>query len=278
MLRIILPQLSVLFSNIKSSNRILYTYTNIVAKYMSEDHDFGPGLPKQEIKVKGFIRLNKEIKLINELEKINIVVEGIGEIKISSNNSSIIYFGRWIDSEVFVDKLISDIVIFSNNEIIFDGHPYNIHFVEEIISHVTIRANKFKINIPIVPGADLTLELMDGTQFLIVIDHAKPNDKFSLTEKLHVNSLVHKSICFDDTEGTEELYELGVIIERDNVTFMRNNLTKSANKAANFKYVHNLRGAPIEFLEKKFLRLPKNIKNIPEILTSLSEIMIRLEN
>src|ERR1700733_11385670 len=97
MLRIILPQLSVLFSNIKSSNRILYTYTNIVAKHTSDDH---------EIKIKGFIRLDKEVKLQDttegSVEKENIVIEGIGEIKETTNKQSIIYFGNWRNTSLFL--------------------------------------------------------------------------------------------------------------------------------------------------------------------------------
>jgi hypothetical protein len=258
MLRVILPQLSALSLNIKDQNLLSYNYVDFIAKNKYNDI---------ELKIKGFLRINK-----NNLD----IIEGAGQIRTKSKQTNIIYVGKWENGEILVDSLISDIVHIANNEIIFEGFIYPFISERDIITHTHIRLNLFRINIPVVDGADLTLELIDGTTFEIILNNSKSIENFSIYDKLSVNELISKSIAVD--RDTDEIYELTISIKKDKVIFTRTNLDKNNNKASNFKYIHELKCEPVYFLEKQMLRLPKDIKNIVEILTNLSEVCIRIEN
>jgi hypothetical protein len=254
---------------------VSYTYTNILAK---QEYDGG------EIKIRGLIRLYNSEANPNSLEKVqtekidfeneSISIEGIGQIKVKLKNSTTVYIGSWKKNEMLVEQLLSDNIFISYGQVIFRGYSYTLCSRDEIVTEVPITLGKFRINLPVVPQIEPTLELFDGTLFSIDINDSKPNDQFKITKNISVNSLIHRSIQADD----EELYESAIVINKEKVIFTRSNLGKYANKSLNFRYVYDLRETPIDFLEKRYLRLPRGIKNISEILGSLSQITVAIEN
>lgn len=234
--KIILPELSKFWKNI--NDRIGKTYGYL------EYND-------KCIKIKGVIK--------REYDRI----EGSGQIEIGN----IIYFGSWNEGEVSVSSFVSDLLTIVDKEVIFAGVNWekktiasnlsiDTHFIltEESLN----KMDKYIFYIPVVQGAKLYMEMMDGTNFDIEINNSKPQDKFLLTSNFAVSKLTHGLVCSDG----DVLFMLTIIITKDKVKYERKNII---GEEGNYIFDYSFKKSAIDFLETTLFRIPSKPKSKSEL-------------
>lgn len=247
MFKIVLPEILQIVEKLEQSNRLTTVFTQCYCKQKQNQIKF---------KIVGVMR-----QFMMQGAK---QVEGNGQIIINNGYNKIIYFGSWLDSDFTVYSIISDLVNVFNNILIFYGNSYNIVNIDKIISHYPIKIDQYQLNIPMVNGADLNLELEDGTTFIVNIDNSKPVEQFKINN-ICINSLYLNTIYNID----DKMYKLSIFINKNHINYIQKDINDDIINI--IKY--NLSITVDQFLTL-FLQLPSSPINLDVITKRLQQLKV----
>lgn len=249
MFKIVLAEILELAERLNQVNRLTLNYTNCYYKQIVNQTKF---------KICGVVRQNYD------------KFEGSGQIVISKNNNKFIYFGSWVNSEFTAYYLISDMVSINNYNLIFNGNNYPITYKNDIITHYSLKLCNYYLNIPLVHGANLNLELIDGTSFLVDINNAKPQEQFTLTvQLLDYNFLVNSLYLRSVYDLFTKTYQLEIYVLYNKVSYTL--LDLNSNIINKIDYTLTITIA--QFLAL-FLRLPAQPARLDEVTSHLKRLNI----
>lgn len=247
MFKIVLPEILQVGERLRESNRLNDSFTQCYCKIKQQQRKF---------KINGVVRLV-------QVEK-RTTIEGNGQITIVNGGNQIIYFGYWLDSELTVYNVIGNVVNVFNNNLFFNNNVYVITSIDQVISHYPITIDQYQLNIPIVLGADLNLELADGTTFIVDINNAKPLEQFSIGTIL-INKLNLDNIYTIDNI----LFKLDITIYKNQISYKQTNLIINIANINNYKLLIT----PSQFLTL-FLQLPSTPINLDIISKKLQQLKV----
>lgn len=247
MFKIVLPEILQVGERLRESNRLNNSFTQCYCKIKQQQRKF---------KINGVVRLVQAER--------RTTIEGNGQITIVNDGNEIIYFGSWFDSELTVYNVIGNMVNIFNNNLFFNNTIYPITSIDQVISHYPIAINHYQLNIPMVLGADLNLELADGTTFIVDINNAKPLEQFNIGTIL-INKLNLDNIYTIDNI----LFKLDITIYKNQISYKQTNLTNNVINTDNYKLIIT----PSQFLTL-FLQLPSTPINLDIISKKLQQLRV----